>query len=138
MRSTSSLQVKKPGQNDDSSQNNDLGHHADRNDIEIESPQAVVAGKSISQWTEDWWRWGLQATNNAATNPLLDTNGQAAHFNRRRLHRIVAVQRKIENRRLSGSSLEKTFSHRHAHFVAIGLRRAKGAGRHSIDCKNRY
>jgi hypothetical protein len=81
MPSTASLQVKKPGQIDDSSQNDNSGQHGGRDGLEIENPQAVVAGKSISQWTDDWWRWGLQAPNNPALNPLLDTNGHAAQFN---------------------------------------------------------
>jgi len=51
---------------------------------------------------------------------------------------LSLVQRKIENRRLSGSPLEKTFSHRHAHFVAIGLRRPEATGRYTIDSKKRY
>lgn len=43
----------------------------------ILAPGAVVAGKSIADWTGDWWTWGLQAP--LAANPLLDTTGAFAN-----------------------------------------------------------
>jgi hypothetical protein len=38
--------------------------------------KGMVDGQSISQWTEDWWTWALQAP--YATNPLLDATGAFA------------------------------------------------------------
>jgi hypothetical protein len=38
--------------------------------------KGMVDGQSISQWTQDWWTWALQAP--YATNPLLDATGAFA------------------------------------------------------------
>src|SRR3954453_22895353 len=43
----------------------------------ILSPGAVIAGKSIADWTAEWWTWAFQAPNNA--NPLNDPDGRFAH-----------------------------------------------------------
>jgi len=42
-------------------------------------PGAVVAGKSIADWTADWWTWGLQAPE--ISSPLTDPTGGFAHVN---------------------------------------------------------
>jgi hypothetical protein len=42
------------------------------------SPDAVVEGKSIAQWTEDWWTWAAQSPA-GTNNPLDDTTGAFAH-----------------------------------------------------------
>jgi len=49
--------------------------------IEVADHDEVVAAKTISEWTKDWLRWGLQAPNNPDQNPLLDDDGAAAGFN---------------------------------------------------------
>ena len=33
----------------------------------------IVAGETVSQWTQDWWTWALQSP--AATSPMLDSTG---------------------------------------------------------------
>jgi hypothetical protein len=43
------------------------------------SPGASVAGKSITEWTADWWTWGMQAP--FVANPLLDATGAFANQN---------------------------------------------------------
>lgn len=45
----------------------------------IDSPDATVNGKSISQWTQDWWTWAVQSP--AYHNALDDQTGQYAHVN---------------------------------------------------------
>jgi hypothetical protein len=45
----------------------------------VVAPNSVVAGKSISDWTADWWAWALRAPN--ATDPLSDTTGAYANVN---------------------------------------------------------
>ncbi|HET7882094.1 MAG TPA: hypothetical protein VFL55_14500 [Acetobacteraceae bacterium] len=47
--------------------------------IQIEEPDAVVDGKTIAEWTEDWWRWALQAPSDysSLTSPL----PRATHLN---------------------------------------------------------
>jgi hypothetical protein len=45
----------------------------------ILAPDAVVAGKSIVDWTAEWWTWALQSL--LATNPLLDDTGAFANVN---------------------------------------------------------
>ena len=42
-------------------------------------PDGSFAGKSIVDWTADWWTWALQSP--AATNPLLDATGAFANVN---------------------------------------------------------
>ena len=42
----------------------------------IAGPDAIVSGKTISDWAESWTTWGLQAPN--ATNPLTDPTGASA------------------------------------------------------------
>lgn len=39
----------------------------------------VVDGKTIAEWTTDWWKWALQLP--IATNPFTDTTGQFAGEN---------------------------------------------------------
>ena len=46
---------------------------------QVMAPDAVVAGKSIADWTAAWWAWALQAP--VATNPILDSNGAYANVN---------------------------------------------------------
>ena len=43
----------------------------------IDNPDATVDGKTIAQWTEDWWTWALQSP--AYKNALDDTTGQYAN-----------------------------------------------------------
>jgi hypothetical protein len=43
----------------------------------IDDPNAIVDGKSIAQWTQDWWTWALQSP--ADKNALDDTTGQYAN-----------------------------------------------------------
>ena len=45
----------------------------------ILAPNSVVAGKTITDWTGEWWTWALQAPQ--AANPLLDTTGGFANVN---------------------------------------------------------
>jgi len=40
---------------------------------------SIVAGKTITDWTADWWTWALQAP--VAANPLTDTTGAFANVN---------------------------------------------------------
>jgi hypothetical protein len=42
------------------------------------SPDAVVEGKFISQWTEDWWTWAAQSPA-GTNNPLDDATGAFAY-----------------------------------------------------------
>lgn len=42
-------------------------------------PGSIVAGKSIADWTADWWTWALQAPSNQS--PLADTTGAFAGVN---------------------------------------------------------
>src|SRR5262249_42606793 len=43
----------------------------------IDAPNAIVDGKTIAQWTQDWWTWALQSP--AYKNALDDTTGKYAH-----------------------------------------------------------
>lgn len=43
------------------------------------APGSIVAGKSVADWTADWWTWALQAP--AAQSPLADTSGAFAGVN---------------------------------------------------------
>jgi hypothetical protein len=43
----------------------------------IVNPHAVVAGKSVAEWTQDWLTWAFMSP--AATNPILDTDGSFAN-----------------------------------------------------------
>ena len=47
--------------------------------FEILKSNAVIDGKSIMRWTENWWTWAAQSP--AATSPLNDTTGAWAHEN---------------------------------------------------------
>lgn len=38
---------------------------------------AVVAGKTIAEWSAEWWKWAYSVSTNR--NPLFDTNGAAAN-----------------------------------------------------------
>ena len=42
-------------------------------------PGSVVQGKSIAEWTSDWWNWAVQEP--FATNPIADTTGAFANLN---------------------------------------------------------
>jgi hypothetical protein len=46
---------------------------------ELLPSHGMIAGETVSEWTEDWWTWALQAP--AATNPLLDPDGSYAAVN---------------------------------------------------------
>ena len=50
---------------------------APANAYTIDNPNAVVAGKTIADWTQDWLTWGFQAP--AAANPILDPDGSFAN-----------------------------------------------------------
>ena len=39
----------------------------------------MVAGETVAQWTQDWWKWALQSP--AATSPMLDQTGAFADVN---------------------------------------------------------
>src|ERR1700759_5796917 len=39
----------------------------------------MVAGETVSQWTQDWWTWALQSP--AATSPMVDPTGANAGIN---------------------------------------------------------
>jgi hypothetical protein len=43
------------------------------------NPNDTVSGETITQWTEDWWRWAWQAP--ASSNPASDPDGRFAHVN---------------------------------------------------------
>jgi hypothetical protein len=79
MPRSSSLRLQKPGSDSDPY---DYGNALSQTDaipsIVIEDPHSVVSGKTISEWTEDWWRWAIKGTSEAS-NPLLDPNGGAAN-----------------------------------------------------------
>ncbi len=45
----------------------------------VVAPGSTVAGKSIGEWTGDWWNWLVQEE--FATNPALDTTGALANRN---------------------------------------------------------
>lgn len=45
-------------------------------DSELLSSNGMVAGETISQWTQDWWTWTLQSP--FATSAQLDTTGAFA------------------------------------------------------------
>jgi hypothetical protein len=45
----------------------------------ILSPDSIVAGRPIADWTAAWWTWALQAP--AAQNPLTDPTGAFANVN---------------------------------------------------------
>jgi hypothetical protein len=47
--------------------------------IRVFNPDAIVDGKSIAQWTENWWQWALQAP--AGNGPLDSSSPEATHFN---------------------------------------------------------
>jgi hypothetical protein len=40
------------------------------------APGSTVAGKTLGEWTADWWNWALSFP--ADTNPLLDPDGSSA------------------------------------------------------------
>lgn len=40
------------------------------------APDAIVAGRSIADWTAAWWTWAMQAP--ASRNPIADTTGAFA------------------------------------------------------------
>lgn len=45
----------------------------------ILEPDASVAGKSVAEWTAEWWTWAAQAP--AAQSPIGDTTGAFANVN---------------------------------------------------------
>lgn len=45
----------------------------------IVAPGSIVEGKSIANWTGDWWNWVVKE--GFATNPLTDTTGAFANLN---------------------------------------------------------
>jgi hypothetical protein len=48
------------------------------NAIIPENPDATVAGKTILEWTQDWWRWALQSP--FETSPQNLDSGHAIPF----------------------------------------------------------
>lgn len=40
------------------------------------APNAIVGGKTMGEWSAEWWKWALSFPN--ATNPLNDTSGALA------------------------------------------------------------
>lgn len=50
-----------------------------RADVVVESPGATVAGKTIAEWSTNWWRWA--ATLAPPGDPFTDTTGQFANVN---------------------------------------------------------
>lgn len=47
--------------------------------IQIEPPGAMVAGKSIADWSTNWWRWALALA--PPGDPFTDTSGHYANVN---------------------------------------------------------
>jgi len=50
--------------------------HDDNGQFRIDDPSAIVDGKSIAQWTQDWWTWAMQS--DADRNPSNDPTGAFA------------------------------------------------------------
>src|SRR4051794_4059739 len=50
-----------------------------QNPIHVIDPSAVVRGRTIADWTENWWQWALQAP--AGNGPLDSPSPQATHLN---------------------------------------------------------
>lgn len=46
---------------------------------DIVVPGSIVEGKSIAEWTGEWWNWAVKEP--FATNPLADTTGAFANLN---------------------------------------------------------
>ena len=47
--------------------------------IQVEPPGAIVAGKSIADWSTNWWRWAAALA--PPGDPFTDTTGQFANVN---------------------------------------------------------
>jgi len=60
---------------DDSRGNGGDHHHDDQCNIQVLPPHGVIAGQTISAWTEDWWRWIVQQPDKNLSNPDWDKNG---------------------------------------------------------------
>ena len=59
----------------------------------IDDPNAIVEGKTIAQWTQDWWTWAIQSP--AHQNALDDPTGMYANVgNEQGDHRGVFLDRK--------------------------------------------
>lgn len=50
---------------------------SDDEDIVVQ-PHAVVAGRTLGEWSASWWKWAYAFPTN--DNPLLDTTGAKSHF----------------------------------------------------------
>lgn len=50
-----------------------------RADVVVEPHGAMVAGKTISEWTTNWWQWGLSF--GPFANPFYDSQGGSANLN---------------------------------------------------------
>lgn len=50
-----------------------------RADVVVVPPGATVAGKTIAEWTTNWWQWGLSFGPSA--NPFYDSHGGFANLN---------------------------------------------------------
>jgi hypothetical protein len=58
---------------------NALASGITQDSVHVIDPSAVVRGQTIADWTENWWRWALQAP--AGNGPLDSPSPQATHFN---------------------------------------------------------
>ena len=43
----------------------------------VVAPDAIVGGKTVGEWTAEWWKWGFSFP---VPGPLDDTTGELAHF----------------------------------------------------------
>ncbi len=66
----------------------------------IDELKGMVDGKTIAQWTQDWWTWVFQSS--ASANPLEDADGAFANNNNSGPVFFVAGT--------SGGSAERTFT----------------------------
>ena len=48
-------------------------------DVVVEPPGAIVAGKTIAEWSTNWWRWAAALA--PPGDPFTDTSGQFANVN---------------------------------------------------------
>lgn len=72
------VRVKKPsGGGDDEDYNQ--SHHHRHDPFQVLPTQDVVAGQTISAWTEDWWRWNVKQPLDNTANPDWDKNGAFEH-----------------------------------------------------------
>jgi hypothetical protein len=57
-----------------------IGENMSKPTYSIDKPDTIVAGKSISEWTVNWWKWILQGPQDPL-NPVDDKTGLLAYQN---------------------------------------------------------